>query len=560
MTLVKLQWATPNIDEQIAYQARVSNPENQDNPAIAGLLNYCMREGHVSPFEMANVCLEINTTRDIGRQILRHRSFSFQEFCIAGDTKITLELPNGVKSGKRSAYTRTIEHLFKLQQTGRLPSFVRVFDEDLRTFVARPIKEVFQTGVKPVFKITLHNGRTITSTKEHKFLTQDGFVALESAIGLSVVNGRAVMSKRATLGCNGVPAYADKEWLSAAKDASIEAGIGLRHIATSAGCSTHTIRKWLKHHGLQFTKAEVASYAPPWNKGVRGYSLPKHTPETIEKMRKSARRGSDSNLWGGGAERSERLKIADWCHAHRSEFLRCADYKCACGSNKNLELHHIKSVASMPELAYEKSNIQVLCRTCHREVHRLSGEAKTWRSEGRGNTLTTHWSEVVKVEFVGELMTYDMEVDHHSHNYVANGIVTHNSQRYQDATQLGDWELRECRLQDTKNRQNSLDCNDVHTEGLWYEMQDKVAALAKTNYLAALEMGVAKEQARALLPEGLTPSRIYMNGTMRSWVHYLGQRLHPSTQKEHRQVAEQALAILRTVAPVTTSAFFPELI
>ena len=80
MTLVKLQWATPNIDEQIAYQARVSNPENQDNPAIAGLLNYCMREGHVSPFEMANVCLEINTTRDIGRQILRHRSFSFQEF------------------------------------------------------------------------------------------------------------------------------------------------------------------------------------------------------------------------------------------------------------------------------------------------------------------------------------------------------------------------------------------------------------------------------------------------------------------------------------------------
>ena len=164
------------------------------------------------------------------------------------------------------------------------------------------------------------------------------------------------------------------------------------------------------------------------------------------------------------------------------------------------------------------------------------------------------------MEFVGELMTYDMEVDHHSHNYVANGIVTHNSQRYQDVTQIGDWELRECRLQDTKNRQNSLDCNDVHTEGLWYEMQDKVATLAKTNYLAALEMGVAKEQARALLPEGLTPSRLYMNGNMRSWVHYLKQRLDPSTQKEHRQVAEQALAILRTVAPVTTSAFFPELI
>ena len=214
MTLVKLQWATPNIDEQIAYQARVSNPENQDNPAIAGLLNYCMREGHVSPFEMANVCLEINTTRDIGRQILRHRSFSFQEF----------------------------------------------------------------------------------------------------------------------------------------------------------------------------------------------------------------------------------------------------------------------------------------------------------------------------------------------------------SGRYQSFDALPEADLRECRLQDTKNRQNSLETDDPILQAQWAIHQQRVADEAMAAYGWALEAGIAKEQARELLPEGLTPSRIYMNGTMRSWVHYLGQRLHPSTQKEHRQVAEQALAILRTVAPVTTSAFFPELI
>ena len=212
MTLVKLQWATPNIDEQIAYQARVSNPENQDNPAIAGLLNYCMREGHVSPFEMANVCLEINTTRDIGRQILRHRSFSFQEF----------------------------------------------------------------------------------------------------------------------------------------------------------------------------------------------------------------------------------------------------------------------------------------------------------------------------------------------------------SGRYQSFDALPEVDLRECRLQDTKNRQNSLETDDPILQAQWAIHQQRVADEAMASYGWALEAGIAKEQARALLPEGLTPSRIYMNGTMRSWVHYLGQRLHPSTQKEHRQVAEQALAVLRTVAPVTTSAFFPE--
>ena len=210
---VKLQWATPDIDAQIAYQARVSNPDNQDNPQIAGLLNYCMREGHVSPFEMANVCLEVNTTRDIARQILRHRSFSFQEF----------------------------------------------------------------------------------------------------------------------------------------------------------------------------------------------------------------------------------------------------------------------------------------------------------------------------------------------------------SQRYQDASKLGDLMLRECRLQDTKNRQNSI--ADGVPEGLaewWAWAQDRVAQEAMRGYELALAKGIAKEQARALLPEGLTPSRLYMNGTMRSWVHYLGQRLHPSTQKEHRLIAEQALTVLRGVAPITMTAFFPE--
>ncbi|AXY83335.1 thymidylate synthase [Acidovorax phage ACPWH] len=211
MTSVKLQWATPDIDGQIAYQARVSNPDNQDNPQIAGLLNYCMREGHVSPFEMANVCLEINTTRDIARQILRHRSFSFQEF----------------------------------------------------------------------------------------------------------------------------------------------------------------------------------------------------------------------------------------------------------------------------------------------------------------------------------------------------------SQRYQDATKLGDMVERECRIRDTKNRQNSLPAGDEACE-LWNALQMQVAHVVADCYDTALKAGIAKEQARALLPEGLTPSRLYVNGTMRSWIHYLKQRLHPSTQKEHREVAQQVLTVLRPLAPITMEAFFPE--
>ena len=468
---------------------------------------------------------------------------------------ITLERPNGVVSGKRSAYKLSISQLFDMQKKGRLPSGVRVFDENSREFVARPIKEVFETGLKPVFKITLDNGRSITCTKEHKFLTQSGFESLEDAIGLSMIKGRAVMSKQADFACNGIYVYKDFDWMKNAKSASIDAGIGLRYIADKAGVSIHTIRKWLKVHGLQFTKCEVASYTPSWNKGVTGYNLRRHSQETIEKMRKAARRGPDSNLWRGGASRSERLKIADWCHANRSEFLRDANYMCQCGSSKKLEMHHIKSVASSPELAYDKSNIQVLCKKCHDTVHGLSGEAKTWRERSKGNTLTVRWSRVMKVEYVGEVMTYDMEVDHPSHNYVANGIVTHNSQRYASIDLLPQSDLREARLQDTKNRQNSIPCDDPIIEQEWLTQQNEARTKAIEAYEWALENGIAKEVARAVLPEGLTTSRLYMAGSLRSWLHFCDLRRGNGTQKETMEIADQIWTTLRDVCPLILSAW-----
>ena len=131
------------------------------------------------------------------------------------------------------------------------------------------------------------------------------------------------------------------------------------------------------------------------------------------------------------------------------------------------------------------------------------------------------------------------------------------SQRYADVSALPEVELRECRLQDTDNRQNSLECYDPEIIGWWDQVQREVHESAQGFYLAALNRGIAKEQARAVLPEGLTPSRMYMSGTFRSWIHYLKSRLDPSTQKEHRLIAQQALAILRPVAPITMEAFFP---
>ena len=148
---------------------------------------------------------------------------------------------------------------------------------------------------------------------------------------------------------------------------------------------------------------------------------------------------------------------------------------------------------------------------------------------------------------------------------IARQILRHRSfsfqefsQRYADATQLGEFAIRECRMQDNKNRQNSLTTDDFDLTVWWAAAQGRMIGEAEYLYGEALHRGIAKEQARALLPEGLTPSKLYVNGTMRSWITFLQARLDVATQKEHRLVAQDVLAVLRDVAPVTMSAFFGE--
>jgi thymidylate synthase (FAD) len=155
---------------------------------------------------------------------------------------------------------------------------------------------------------------------------------------------------------------------------------------------------------------------------------------------------------------------------------------------------------------------------------------------------------------------------------IARQILRHRSfsfqefsQRYQTIDQLGEFEYRECRFQDQKNRQASIEPDftvdkDRQTAYQWEVLQGAIIRKTTEAYMWAIEKGIAKEQARAILPEGMTPSRMYMNGTMRSWIFYLQQRLDISTQKEHREIAQLVLQQLRQVAPVTVNAFFPETI
>jgi thymidylate synthase (FAD) len=140
---------------------------------------------------------------------------------------------------------------------------------------------------------------------------------------------------------------------------------------------------------------------------------------------------------------------------------------------------------------------------------------------------------------------------------IARQILRHRSfsfqefsQRYADPTKDLDFSARDARLQDTKNRQNSIDTDDTLLQKRWIDKQQLVIDAAKDAYAWAIEHGIAKEQARAVLPEGNTHSRMYMNGTLRSWVHYIQLRSGNGTQKEHREVAIACAEAIKPIFPM----------
>lgn len=582
MHTVKLDWITPDAEKVIARHARVST-SNPDREEYARLLSYCIRHGHWSILEQAAASFEIVTTRAISPQILRHRSFSFQEACITGDSLISFELPKGCTQNKRRHYTRSISYLYDRFHFGAAPinsrwgpedkrriplkdriqdMHIRVFDQTTNEFITSNIVNIYKTGVKPCYEITFSNGKKVKSTLDHKFLTKDGFSSIKEILNLKVTNTNtvAIPSERMNtlFATNGIPVYQDKDWLLKTKKACIENGTGLKGIAEAAECSPHTIRKWLKKHSVSFTKKEVSSYTPAWNKGLRYKGKPM-SEEARSKMRATARRGSDSNLWRGGVDRSERLKICDFIATHRRSLLESAHFKCnKCGSSRKLELHHKLPVYSHPEKAYDLSNIEVLCKKCHSHIHGTAGHCAEWRKRSRGNKLTVRWTTVSSITYLGLLDTYDLEVAHDSHNYVANGVVVHNSQRYcnpldvlQDAhAQASEFSIR---MQAEKNRQSS-------TVEIQHELLEKFREriynldnITKKLYEDMLEAGVARECARNILPL-YTPTLMHMQGTIRSWVHYVGLRAQEDTQLEHRKIAQQVALILGLEIPTVVKA------
>ena len=160
-----------------------------------------------------------------------------------------------------------------------------------------------------------------------------------------------------------------------------------------------------------------------------------------------------------------------------------------------------------------------------------------------------HWSPL-------EMVSACLEIE--TTRDIARQILRHRSfsfqefsQRYADPVKDLDFEYRDCRLQDLNNRQNSIEGADSDLQYAWYVAQRELIEKARETYKWAIENGIAKEVARAVLPEGLTMSRMYMNGTLRSWIHYLQVRSANGTQKEHMEIAKACAEVIAKIFPLT---------
>ncbi len=374
---------------------------------------------------------------------------------------------------------------------------------------------------------------------------------------------------------NGSEPYRSKAWLEARW---VTLGLSASAIARECGSSVSAIRKWLKVHGL--THHPHHGLAPfvrghiPWNKG-RTYRLGRRTltPEHLAILQ-STRAGEASNFWKGGVAR-DRDSIGRWTTQVAGSVHERNGWTCQlCHERKPvLHAHHVIPVWADVSLSRERSNLTTLCDACHRAVHRdelayierLGGGPVTaafpFRPRGHQRRFfEPKLARIAGFEYVGQKRTYDLEVEGPFHNFVANGIVTHNSVNEHSARYSvvpDEFEVppaEEIRYQSKRNRQGGDERVTPELAERFRQDLDRLAKEAYEGYTRALEAGIARETARLILPVAYY-TQWYWKIDLWNLFHFLSLRLDPHAQEEIRLYAAEIAKIARLVSPTAFEAF-----
>lgn len=470
--------------------------------------------GHYGPLEHPQITFNVGYfPHSVMQQARTHRvGVSFDVQCLDQASEITVVDNDGFKSG-----TLTLEKIAALWSKD--PSKVRALrlrslDEQRNEFVVNRILAVFNGGLKPILEIKLADGKVVRCTSEHQILTTSGWcTGGELKEGQAVmVNGRPTADAPAT--------YQNKEWL----EIHYAKGLIPREIALIAGVSTEAIKKWSYHHSLTWQKR------PPNSHKGKKLNISETERERRRNHAAALKKGKPNHGPSHPAWKSDlpiEKRAYNWLKYARPNLLERAGHTCQdCGSpHARLHCHHVYPVLERPDLAMDESNIVVLCPRCHKLRHRLAA----------------HAVRIVSIRPAGTVQTYDIAMEAPHHNFVANGVVVHNSGRY-----TGE---RICRAA----------TGELHIEEVFYlrpvgEYHDRqgkrydytqsmreadLEACAKTAdiYLAKMEMGFAEEHARGILPFDYRQHFI-VSFSLRALLHFLDLRAKKDAQHEIRQLCD----------------------
>jgi thymidylate synthase (FAD) len=543
-------------DLMVVNAARVSYGKEKQEFGLTDvkLLKYLIQHKHTSPFRHPQLQFRITCPVYVERQLFKHQ-VGLTANCLHGDSVIRfINSSGGINDVSikdlYEQWTNGRPHQNTKKDMGyvrrRISNMkLRVLNEQSGEFTFGSVKNVFKSGTKKIYAIRLESGDMIKCSPDHRIWTQDGWKTINDGLStgdLVGLNGTRVA---------GTGSYRIKSELEADR----MNGLSVTQMADKHSCSYHTIRKWLKIHDLSFSKNErsFSKNHTPWNKGNSGYTLnisdegmrvKQEIQEQSALDRYSVMTGSDITVNSRTA-----FNLFAKRYLLRNNLIYDKDANCS-----DLEVHHIIPQRVDPDRFFNIDNVILISKNRHLEIHSSWQNELKFASEfydkdildsldfrRKGNVLKVHFSKIVDISYLGEDETYDIEVEGPHHNFVANGIVVHNSisGRYVDFSDSYTMP-NQLRLQSKDSKQGS---EGVLSEPLNQSLCNKIEDLvdqAASLYGELCKAGVAKEQARIVLPLCLNTQFIW-TGSLAAFLHMWDLRIKPDAQEETRILAQQML-------------------
>lgn len=495
---VKLIIITPDAEKNIEKIGRVCYDSERFMNELSApkFIKNLIARGHTSVLEHAQATFYIDeVSRALTHQLVRHRIASY---CLTGDTVVYSDRSN------RSTKKRTISELYNMKKCTLDKVRIRVVDENSHLLTTNKIMNIYKTGAKEVFKVVTTDGYSIKTTKEHRFLTKEGWKTLENI---------KVGEKLYT---NGLESefHKNRDWLSFQYT---EKNLSQEEIADMCGVSKHTIRQYVRLFNLQKPLGS-------WTIGVKPANYNK-TKENYEPLQRSS-----NNLLGNrnGAKKEGIYKSTyrqnpmdlslSGAYKRTHEIIKKSGTCSRCLKSCSTEIHHKDHNPNNVVL----TNLIELCVKCHKTEHK------------KEVVRYIRLSEVFSIESVGNEDTYDIEMYTPHHNFVANGFIVHNCQRSQRYCKEGGFGFYT-----PASIQNDPE-----------KLEKYVLAMKflQTTYDALIEADCKPEDARMILPNAChTQISVTMN--FRALRNFFELRCDEHAQEEIRTMARKMLIIMHDEAP-----------